>query len=121
MINGADNSPLEEDIRKLLLKKLDETAARCEMLSANTYDQERYFGCSILPEVETKRAKAKVAFKSVYKEVTKERTLGDMLFFFNTDLANRTGLFYQIYRGKINKYVVPQLPEDTRAQAKFDH
>lgn len=121
MLNGAKQTPLSDDIRALLLQKLEETAAKCEKLSANVYEQERYFSCSIVPEVEANRAKAAGAYESVHTEIQSERTLGDMLGFFRADLANRNGLFYQIFRGKINKYVVPELPEDVQGRAKFDH
>ncbi|MGD9592100.1 MAG: hypothetical protein AB7V32_06235, partial [Candidatus Berkiella sp.] len=82
-------------------------------------DQERYASIAVVPVVVEQRSKASAAYKNEEEQLERIHSYQDLLFYFKHELTDKSGLFYQIYRGKINKYVNPKLPDSERENCIF--
>ncbi len=113
-------------LTQVLLEKLEETKDKCEFLSVVVDNQERHFTVAAPPRTVENRGKANAAYKDIYANVSAISSLDSLLSYFHVPSENRLplesqkGLFYRIYRGKMNKYVIPVfVPQAQQEQVLF--
>lgn len=118
MVNGPQDDI--HDMTALFKEQLKATHNKCTKNICKMYDQERNYSVSYHPEIEEKRSKAKTACHQEKEALGKLTSTEDLNHYCTMELAYKKGLFYQIYRGKLNKYVNPKLPSDLQTKLKFE-
>lgn len=116
---APDTSTTYTSLQSRLLSLLYETSEKCEKNSMNVENQERYAMIAVVPRVVENRAKAKVAFKKVFDALNKARTEDELIAFLGSPLIKEEGLFFRIFRGKINKHLVPAFDAEVQTKIRY--
>lgn len=112
----------EPDIHPLqrrLLNLLEETWDKCEKNSVGVDNQERYAMVAEVPRVVENRAKANIAFDAISSELNNIHSDEAVLAFLESSLMKSKGLFFMIFRGKINKYLVPYFAPEVQEKIRY--
>jgi hypothetical protein len=113
------HTSLNPEIRAIYIQKLQEALNLCLKSCDNKMDEERHHYVAVHPEVEANEAKAWSGFIIGCRAIKRCHTLYDLMEYLRTDLKEMPGLFHQIMRGKVNKHILPRLPEDVRDELRF--
>ena len=106
-------------LRTRLLSLLSETSEKCEKNSVSVDSQERYAMVAEVPRVVENRGKANIAFKKISEDLNKSNSVEELLFFLGGELVKQRGLFFRIFRGKINKYIIPEFDAELQTKLRY--
>src|SRR5262249_31476824 len=112
-----NDSPLNSAQLGILTASLHRAQKKCAKLSFNVNNQERNASVAEVHRVKLNRRLAKEASEDIEKNISKIATTNSLLFYFQTNLSSKNGLFYEIYRGGLRKRLLPNLPNETQERA----
>ncbi|MBS0288343.1 MAG: hypothetical protein JSR17_13685 [Proteobacteria bacterium] len=110
--------PVNEIIELLKLQLL-KTAQKCEKRALSVDNQERHISVAEVPTVVEFRSKASAALEQETQCLNKIQTHSELFGYLAYELSTKKGLFYRIYRGKINKHVNSEFPVIERVHCLF--
>ncbi|MCS5709897.1 hypothetical protein [Candidatus Berkiella aquae] len=98
--------------QETLLAQLKRTKLKCEKLSQGVENQERYLNVAVVPHVVENRVKASTAYKETKAQIKFIANISG-LEAFSCALAVKQGLFFRIFRGRMNKHFTAKLDDQT--------
>ena len=112
------NKPLPEKLRDFLLKLNDQTRTKCAKIIEKIQDQERHFTIAVVPDAERKAAQMRGAYQTLDAKFRDLQSIEGLNVYWESSLRQQKGLYFRIYRGKLNRYLVPKIVSRNGLESK---